>query len=454
MLFPITSGGFRRVAPSMEQAAPREAVIDVSVESLQSIAELESAWKELATRAPHSFYLSWLWIGTWLRHLPQRVQPYVLVARSSSRILGLAIICRRRAWSFGPHSRARWLLNETGDAGFDRLYIEYNGILADRSSADAVRAACLMALTDRLPRRDQLVLSGIDPELELPACRTADLAGLVTEVKVEDRARWVDFAQIREKGGNYRAALGRSTRQSVSRAMRLYAERGYIQFRTMQSTSDALEAFDLLASLHQARWGFWGSFGNPSFRRFHEDLIASGVPTGAVRISRTLAGDQTIGVLYNFVHNGRVLNYQSGFVYERDGRLKPGLVSHVLAIEDSIARGESGYDFLAGPAGHKSRLANAEHPLKWIAIGRDTPERRVEAQLRRAKRALATTPGVKRVLGTIASKIMGRQRELPSQSIATSSGKAGAGPSQACHTRSTATSPKRPGPAKDGNSVG
>jgi CelD/BcsL family acetyltransferase involved in cellulose biosynthesis len=403
----VLAGGSHHIAPSMELAAQREATIDVGVERLQSIAELESAWNELAARAPHSFYLSWLWIGTWLRHLPQRAQPYVLVARSSSRVVGLAIVCRRRAWSLGPHSRARWLLNETGDAGFDRLYIEYNGILADRSSADTVRAACLVALTKCMSRRDQLVLSGIGPELELSACRTADLAGLAAEVKVEDKALWVDFAQLRENGGSYRAALGRSTRQSVGRAMRLYAERGPVEFRMMQSTSDALEAFDLLASLHQARWGFWGSFGNPSFRRFHEDLIASGLPTGAVRISRTLAGDQTIGVLYNFVHDSRVLNYQSGFVYEPDGRLKPGLVSHVLAIEDSIARGESGYDFLAGPAGHKSRLANAEHPLKWIAIGKDTPELRVEAQLRRAKRALARTPGVKRVLGAIASKITG-----------------------------------------------
>ncbi|TIV91753.1 MAG: GNAT family N-acetyltransferase, partial [Mesorhizobium sp.] len=178
----------------------------------------------------------------------------------------------------------------------------------------------------------------------------------------------------------------------VSRAMRLYAERGPIEFRTQEATADALVAFDLLAELHQARWRHKGSFANPSFRRFHEDLIARGVPTGTVRISRTLVGEQTIGVLYNFVHDGRVLNYQSGFVFERDGRLKPGLISHVLAIEDSIGRGECGYDFLAGSAGHKSHLANAEQPLRWIAIGRDSPERRIEAKRRGAKGVLGTIP--------------------------------------------------------------
>jgi hypothetical protein len=93
--------------------------------------------------------------------------------------------------------------------------------------------------------------------------------------------------------------------------------------------------------------------------------------------------------LYNFVHDGRILNYQSGFLYEGDARLKPGLVSHVLSIEDSVARGERCYDFLAGPAGHKPHLANAEHAMKWIAIGRDSPERRIEAELRHMTRMLA-----------------------------------------------------------------
>jgi len=376
------------LALSKKYAMHHEAVIDVSLETLESFAKLETSWKELEARVTHSFFLSWLWIGTWLRHIPDGAKPHVLVARSSSKIVGLAIICRRRAWSLGPHARARWLLNETGDTRFDRLFIEYNSILAEQS--DAIIRAGLDALTARLRRSDQLVLSGIDPDLELAASRVAGLAGLVTEVKQADAAPWVDFAKVHQQGGNYRATLGRSTRQAVSRAIRLYAERGPVELRIMETTTEALAAFDLLGDFHRSRWGRKGAFANPGFRPFHEELIARGVPMGAVRISRTLAGDQTIGVLYNFVHDGRVLNYQSGFLYESDGRLKPGLVSHVLAIQDSIARGERSYDFLAGGGGHKSHLANREHAMKWIAIGRESPERRIEAKLRDAKRMLRT----------------------------------------------------------------
>jgi hypothetical protein len=75
-----------------EKYAMPETVIDVSLESLKSIAWLEASWKELEARVTHSFFLSWLWIRTWLRHIPDGAQPHVLVARSSSKS-GLSVMC-------------------------------------------------------------------------------------------------------------------------------------------------------------------------------------------------------------------------------------------------------------------------------------------------------------------------------------------------------------------------
>ncbi|WP_439923012.1 GNAT family N-acetyltransferase [Nitrobacter sp. JJSN] len=389
----VTDAKIHYLRPTSPRAVPintigQDAALDVSVETLRDVADLEASWKDLEARAAHSFYLSWLWIGTWLRHLPKGTEPHVLIVRELGKIVGLAIVCRRKTWRLGSQARMRWLLNETGDARFDRLFIEYNGILAERASADAITVACLEASMQRLRHSDELVLSGIDPAVELSARCAACFTDLVTDVKVVDIAPWVDFTEVRRKGGDYRATLGRNTRQAVSRSMRLYAERGSIGHLTMETTSEALAAFDELISFHRSRWGRKGPFAHPGFRSFHEDLIARGVPIGAVRISRTLVGDQTIGILYNFVHQGHVLNYQSGFFYEQDGRLKPGLISHVLSIEDSLLRGERGYDFLAGSAGHKSRLANAESSMKWIVIGKDSLERRIEAKVRRARQRL------------------------------------------------------------------
>ena len=47
------------------------------------------------------------------------------------------------------------------------------------------------------------------------------------------------------------------------------------------------------------------------------------------------------------MHHGTVAFYQSGFRYEADNRLKPGLVTHALVIQACLDRGLDVYDFLA-----------------------------------------------------------------------------------------------------------
>jgi CelD/BcsL family acetyltransferase involved in cellulose biosynthesis len=360
--------------------------VDVAISPIADIDELEPSWRALAAQAEHSFFLSWPWIGTWLRHLPAGTEPHLLTARISGRIVGLAVLCRRPAWRLRLRPRSRWLLNETGDSSHDRLFVEYNGVLAERSSADVVVAACMEAAMAGMARADRLVLSGVEPGIESAARHAADRAGLPVEVRLSEAASWIDLADVGRN--SYRTTLGRNTRQALSRAMRLYAERGTVEHRVMETPQEALAAFAAMEPFHQQRWGRAGAFVCPAFRPFHEDLVARGVSEGVVRISRTLVGGETVGVLYNFVHDGVVLNYQSGFLYESDNRLKPGLVSHVLAIEDAIARGERGYDFMAGAAGHKHHLANAERPMNWLLVGNDIVENRIEAAIGEVMRTL------------------------------------------------------------------
>lgn len=94
---------------------------------------------------------------TRLAHLPKDAEPYLLAAMASDRIVGMAVVCRRKTWRLGLRSRARWLLHETGDSNFDRLSIEYNGILVDRSAGEAVTTACVDRAVRHLGRSDQLV---------------------------------------------------------------------------------------------------------------------------------------------------------------------------------------------------------------------------------------------------------------------------------------------------------
>jgi len=364
--------------------------VTVTLRPLDRTAAVEPLWRDLESRADGSFFLSWLWVGTWLRHLPAGSRPHLLTARRGDQVVGLAVLCRRTLWRFALLRTRCWLLHETGDPMFDRLFVEYNGILTDRRCTGPVLAACFHWLSRHLPGFDDMVLAGLDTDAEAAARRAAEAAGHTVQLRQADAAQWVDLTGVRS-GGDYRASLGKNTRAALKRALRLYGERGPVTFHTAATADEALDSFTSLETLHQASWvarGQAGAFANPAFRPFHRDLIRSGVPGGLIRLCRIAAGGQAIGFLYNFVWRNRVMNYQGGFSYEADNRLKPGLVSHVLAIEDTLARGEDVYDFMSTPAGHKPLLSNGGQPMNWLAVGPDRLGRRVEERLCRLRARL------------------------------------------------------------------
>ncbi|MBP2299065.1 GNAT family N-acetyltransferase [Azospirillum picis] len=362
--------------------------IDIALHALPPAEALEAVWTELESRSNSSFFLSWLWIGPWLALMPAGVDPQLLVARRGGDLVGLALLCPRRRRRFGLLRGCCWMLHETGDRTYDRLFMEYNGILADRRFADAVAEAAMLWLVGRLGNTDELVLGGLTASAERAARRVAARTGHTLQLRTADSTQWVDLEKVRAHGGRFRDGLGRNTRSAVNRTERLYRARGPLEYRVAATVEEAMEDFAALEVLHQAGWqarGQAGAFSNPAFRPFHERLITAGVPRGAVRLCRVSAGGGPIGYLYNFVHHDRVLNYQGGFAFEPDNRLKPGLLSHVLAIEEALARGEEAYDFMSTPAGHKPLLSNADQPMNWLSLGPDRLSRRLEATMRQAR---------------------------------------------------------------------
>ena len=114
-----------------EKYAMPETVIDVSLENLKSIAWLETSWKELEARvdSARSFCLgSGSALGYGISRMARNHTSSSLGRQARS--LAWRLFAGGERGSLGPHARARWLLNETGDTRSDRLFIEYNNILA------------------------------------------------------------------------------------------------------------------------------------------------------------------------------------------------------------------------------------------------------------------------------------------------------------------------------------
>jgi CelD/BcsL family acetyltransferase involved in cellulose biosynthesis len=106
---------------------------------------------------------------------------------------------------------------------------------------------------------------------------------------------------------------------------------------------------------------------------FHRSFIRKTFPLGTVQLLRVMAGSNTVGLVYNLVHRGKVYFYQCGYNYTADRRLSPGTVSLALVIQYCLDRGFLEFDFLAGEAPYKASLSTGSRSLVWATFRRPGP---------------------------------------------------------------------------------
>lgn len=317
---------------------------------------LEAALRKAGQAPP--FFRSWTWVGCLAaQRFPDAV---VLRARSEGRVTGLALFNR---------NSGRLHLGESGNAVRDLPFVEHNGplVLADERLAPA-----LLRTAAALPGVRRLVLGGVPAEV------LAAAPGVLLRCH-ERQAPFLDLGAIRRAGGDHLQSLSANTRQQIRRSHRHYAASGDLRLHRADSEAEADAMLARLIALHEASWnarGKPGAFAHPWVRRFHAELVRRALPRDEVDLLELRAGAETVGVLYNFRLEGRVLAYQSGFAAAPVAQAKPGMSSHAMAIARSIQNGDAIYDFLAGADRYKLSLANrttslfwAEKVPRWSAFG-------------------------------------------------------------------------------------
>lgn len=333
----------------------------------ESRPDLAENWRILEEKAQSSFFTSWHWIGCWLAGLA--TPPLVFQATHEGQILALGLLSRG--------GRRRGIrLNQSGVPDEDSVYTEFNGLLCD-AALPGLEAACWRWLLHHDQPRSLFGHPGFRLERLSEAsfgevCTASDKVGKPHI----DQAPFADLKKIRNDEGSFVESLSRNSRHQVRRAMKLYETTGGPL--TICRPSDVAEArvfLDRLAELHQQSWqarGKAGAFAPTFFRDFHHRLIEGAYDKGHIDLMEIRCGDQPLGYLYNFLYRGDALSYQSGFRFEEDNRLKPGLICHALAAEDYLAKGASRYCFLAGDSRYKRSLANDAEQLFTIRIRRDS----------------------------------------------------------------------------------
>jgi CelD/BcsL family acetyltransferase involved in cellulose biosynthesis len=346
---------------------------------------LASGWLDLESRSDHSYFISWGWIGTWLRTLPATIQPMLLKAMDGDRVVGLAVLTRRDGMRHGMVRSRTLYIHETGDPALDELTIEYNGILCERGSEKQAVPACLEYLLAEVRDWDEIVLSGhesVGAFCEFTGPR------MTLETKKITPAYFVDLKDLRNNNRDYEAAADKKTRYILRRAFREYHSAGEIKATIAGSVQEAEQFFEALKTLHQTHWtaqGLPGSFSNEYFNRFHTELIRTRFESGEIQLLQATAGNEIVGYLYNFLHRGHVYHYQAGMNYSTWSTTasRPGFICHYLAIEHYRLAGGDIYDFMAGDDRYKRELATHNTQLHWIVLQRNRTKFRLERGLKR-----------------------------------------------------------------------
>lgn len=372
--------------------APDPLIYSVTASPVGDLEALGSEWRTLESQSSrHSFFLSWHWIGSWLKCLPVSERPMALRVREQDRLIGLAILCR------GKSSLLRFLhmdqvaLNATGDSRFDAIAIEYNGFLSVDGMQEAVQREALdWLLCGGIP--NQLIwLSGIEEELLEFAAGQANAHQRRVQLINISPCPYIDLAKVRTSGKGYEAFLSRNTRQALKRSQRYYEKFGPLDYHAGSTLSEGMAIFAELEQAHQRYWrerGRPGAFAGSFFREFHNTLINSAFDEGHIELARISAGENIIGYLYNFIWKGTVYAYQSGFHYTKDRNARPGYVSHYLAIQKALAGEKSIYDFMAGKGQHKRSLATDRKTLTWVQFRKQTPLLKLDMLIRNVLRII------------------------------------------------------------------
>lgn len=369
-----------------------DAALRVSLEPLVDVESLAGQWNLLAPSCDHSFFNSWSWIGCWLGCLPDSIQPLVLRGEQEGELVALGLLTPRKIRRHGVVRSRVLCLHESGDSAIDALRIEQNGLLLQRGREESF-ARAIVRFLDGAPAWDELFLSGVAAENSL--LRAAEVNAESAKLVFESRepSLFVDLAHLRDDEADYLSRLSGNTRSQIRRAMREYEARGPLTISAARSADEAEEFLTELARLHQQLWqsrGEAGAFAGEFFDRFHRRLVRECFDAGSIQLLHIAAGGATIGYLYNFIADGYISFYQSGFAYEENPKLKPGLVSHTLAIELNRKLGHRVYDFLASDAQYKRSLATDSREMVWAVLQRPRLQFDLERRLKQLKRQMVS----------------------------------------------------------------
>jgi CelD/BcsL family acetyltransferase involved in cellulose biosynthesis len=356
------------VAETLPLFATAQAVRVVST-GAANWGEAEPEWIELTKQSPYcSLFVTADWIGTWIKNYQDRLQIEILRFYHDSKLIGACLLTWRFKWK-GPIPFREVYLNAAGEDECEEVVTEFNHFLCLKGWETHAAAALRRHIEGR--GWDEFILAGCCQTEALEALKKTFPEHLVSTKPA--RSYYVDLSAVRASGRPFEMTLSQNTRYNIRKSIKLYQESGPIEITRAGTLQEACEALAELTALHTASWvarGQAGAFSSPHFLQFHKDILERCFHQGQIDLVRVSQGERTIGVLYNFVADGKAYFYQSGFQLTENKKLRPGLVTFQFALQLYTESQLAEFDFMAGDFQYKRSLSDQFRELEWCAIRR------------------------------------------------------------------------------------
>jgi CelD/BcsL family acetyltransferase involved in cellulose biosynthesis len=350
---------------------------------LEAFGGVPDWWEPLFQASSNaSVFLSAAWLQSWLEVYGTDFDGFWVRWEHGGVTVGGCLLTIRTVYK-GILPIRTCSLNASGNASKRTPTIEYNDILHIKGFEEAIAADFARVMSTFKWHR--LLIDG-HPEHAL----LSRFISRIPQLGVQSELKPARFAELSGSPETpFEATLSGKVGSHIRRNRKLFEQKlGTMHVRSAASLEEAIHYFLELSRLSNARWegtDQTGTFTSPAIVDFHRRLIARLWALKTVNLICVGNESATVGYLYNFIHGGKVQVFQTGFVYEQESKLSPGMLTHLLAINHYRSSGFDEYDFLAGDSLYKRSLAKGERKLYWTAVYNQTRYVRLLMSMRRMK---------------------------------------------------------------------
>jgi CelD/BcsL family acetyltransferase involved in cellulose biosynthesis len=316
-----------------------------TISSETSFVGLEEEWDALVrSRERPSPFLLHRWLLEWWRHYGDG-ELAVHVARRDGRLVGALPLC----------VRSRYGLRVLSFLGGE------SSSLADLFVADGEQSATATALAARgaSSGQDFAEFSGLPAGSRL----VATLGSSDLTVIERSEAPVLDLSTGWE--AVCRSKLSSKKRSHYRRRRRQLAEVGRVEVAVARTAAELEPALEDAFALHLLRWNGrpdGSGFATPAGKAFHQAAIQALASLDVPRIVTLKIDGRPVAFHLYLVLEGRMYVYRIAFD-PSFGRLSPGLINTLDAIENAAAEGATRVEFLGGAERYKVELADRMEPL-------------------------------------------------------------------------------------------